>query len=372
VSLRVEPVTNGRERRLLYQVPQRLYGELPAFVPMLDATFKELLDRRNNPFWKQARGREWLCWRGKELVGRIGACRDESLFERNPGLGAIGLFECVQDTEVAEVLFKTAEHFLLDAGCTRARGPLNYSIHDTAALLVEGFETPPCIDTTFNPDYYGDLWVGHGWKQAQDMIGLAGELVLGGPKRGQKFAERVRRRGITIRPLDLDRFDEEVEAGRRVFNEAWDDNWGHVPISAEIFRYKAKDMRRVFDPTLVKIAESEGKPVGFLFALPDLNVAIKKSRGKLLPLGWWRLMRAKRTTDRLRTFVLGVIPGFRKRGIEAALLIASYEHKGERYTWHEASWVLEDNAAMLNGLKIYGVKPYKRWRMYELEFTAAG
>lgn len=365
MSLRVEPVTTGRQKRLFYKLPERLYGDDPCFVPMLDAQFKELLDRKGNPFWQQAVGREWLCWRDDKLVGRIGACKDEALFKREAGMGAIGLFECVQDTEAAHLLFKTAEQFLLEQGCLRARGPLNYSIHDTAALLVDGFDTPPCVDTTWNPAYYEGLWSSWGWTGAQDLIGLAGHLEYMGPERGRRFAERVRRKGITIRQLDLKKFDEEIERGRQVFNEAWDDNWGHVPISAEVFRYKAKDMRKVFDTRLVHIAEHEGKPVGFLFAMPDLNEAIKKARGRLLPFGWWHLIRCRKWSDRLRSYVLGVVPGYRKRGIEAALLIAAYTDKGRQYTWHEASWVLEDNEAMLNGLRIYGVVPYKRWRIYE-------
>jgi GNAT superfamily N-acetyltransferase len=367
VSLRVTPVTSGRERRIFYRLPERLYGDDPAFVPMLDKAFRDVVDRKRNPFWKQAVGREWLCRRGAEVVGRIGACKDESLLEREPGMGAIGFFEAVQDTEVAAALFKTAEGWLRENGCKRARGPLNYSIHDTAALLVEGFETPPVVETTWNPAYYGGLWEACGWTGAQDMLALSGPLEYLGPKRGKKFAERVRRKGIVVRPFDESRFEEDVEAARQVYNDAWDANWGHVPATREVFLYKAKDFKTIYDPDIVRLAEADGKIVGLLMALPDLNEAVRASRGRLLPFGWWRLLRAKRTTKRLRTIVLGVVPGYRKRGIEAAMLIGAYEAHAGRYTWHEASWVLADNDAMLNELPLYQVEPYKRWRMYEKE-----
>jgi GNAT superfamily N-acetyltransferase len=365
VNLRVTPVTTARERRIFYRLPERLYGDDPAFIPMLDKAFKDLVHRKRNPFWKQAVGREWLCHRGDEVVGRIAACKDESQLARTPGMGSIGFFESVQDTEVAATLFKTAEAWLREAGCTHARGPLNYSIHDTAALLVDGFETPPVVDTTWNPAYYGGLWDGYGWKGVQDMLALAGPLEYMGPKRAKRFAERVKRRGIDIRPIDESRFDEEVEAARQVYNGAWDANWGHIPIGRELFLHKAREFKTIYDPDIVRLAEADGKIVGLLMALPDLNPAIRRSRGRLLPFGWWRLIRSKRTTRRLRTVVLGVIPGYRKRGIEAALLIGAYEAHAGRYTWHEASWVLADNDAILNELPLYKVEPYKRWRMYE-------
>ena len=371
MSLEVKPVTGRTGRKLFYRLPERLYGDAPCFVPALDKTFFDLLNRKKNPFWKQAVGQEWLCWRGDELVGRIGACRDEALFERHPGMGAIGFFESVDDKDVAGALFDTAEAWLRDKGCTSARAPLNYSIQHTGAVLVEGFDTPPCIDTTWNPPYYGALWDAHGWTGAKDLFAMGGHLEYMGPERGRRFAKRVERRGVKIRRLDLSRFQEEVEQGRQVYNEAWDDNWGHVPIGKEEFAWRAKDMRAVFDPALVKIAEAEGKPVGFLFAMPDLNEAIKRCKGRLLPFGWWHLLRAKKVCDRLRTYVLGVVPGYRKRGIEAALLIAAYTDKGERYTWHEASWLLEDNDAIINAMKIYGVEIYKRWRIYEKNLAGA-
>ncbi|MHC4731139.1 MAG: hypothetical protein ACYS6Z_11200, partial [Planctomycetota bacterium] len=79
---------------------------------------------------------------------------------------------------------------------------------------------------------------------------------------------------------------------------------------------------------------------------------------------WLRLLRAKHC-GRARCMLLGVIPGFRRRGIEAALLSEIMAHFDRQYRWAEASWVLADNAEMLNGLKLYDMVPYKRWRMYE-------
>jgi GNAT superfamily N-acetyltransferase len=289
---------------------------------------------------------------------------DRDLLSRAPGCGVVGFFDSADDAEAAATLFDAAEAWLSERGCNRARGPLNYSIHDTAGMLVEGFDTPPVVDTTWNPPHVPRLWETRGYRGTRDLLGLSGLLERDGPERARVFAERARRQGASVRPLDLRRFAEDVEVAREIYNAAWDDNWGHVPVGREEFLFKAKDLKAVLDPDLVRIAEADGKPVGFMLALPDLNVAAKASGGRLLPWGWLRLLRARKC-GRCRVAAMGVLPGYRKRGIEALLLSDSFAAIGDRYPWCEASWVLADNLTLLNGLALYNLRPYKRWRLYE-------
>lgn len=370
MTLELRAVEGRKDLRLFRDLPALLYGDDPAFVPMLDPAFHAVMDRRKNPFWRHAEGREWLVLRDRAPLGRIGACVDEALRARTPGCGVVGFFDCADDPEAARALLGTAEAWLRERGCDRARGPLNYSIHDTAGLLVKGFETPPVVDTTWNPPHAPRLLEEGGYRGTQDLLGLSGALEIRGPERARRFAERARRQGASVRPLDLKRFEEDVEIARTIYNAAWDGNWGHVPVGREEFLFKAKDLKAILDPDLVRIAEADGKPVGFLLALPDLNVAAKASRGHLLPWGWFRLLRARRC-GRCRVAALGVLPGYRVRGIEALLLADSFAAIGDRYPWCESSWVLATNLALLNGLALYNLRPYKRWRVYEKDLRAA-
>ena len=361
----LRPVATRRERRLFRDLPARLFGDDPAFIPMLDAAFAAVMDRKKNPFWRHAEGCEWLAWRGGQPVGRVGACHDEALPD---GYGAIGFFDCGDDLGVSAALFAEACAWLRARGCTVARGPLNYSIHDTAGVLVDGHDTPPAIDTTWNPPHYGAAFEAAGFRGAQDMLGVAGTLVPGGPPRGHRFADRAKKKGATVRTLDVSRFNDEIRLFFEVYNRAWADNWGHTQITFDEFAFKAKDLKAVMDPDLIQLVEVDGRPVGCFFGLPDLNVAIKKSRGKLLPWGWLRLLRARNNCRRRnRVMILGVVPEMRRRGLEALMLSASAKAFAARYEWSEASWVLADNAVILNGLSLYGLHPYKRWRMYEKE-----
>lgn len=370
MSVEIRPVLSRRERRHFRDAPSALYGKDPCFVPQLDAALHAVLDRRRNPFWRHAVGCEWIAVRRGHLLGRVGACRDEALLARAPGTGVVGFLDCADDAEVAARLFATAEDWLRAQGCTRGRGPLNYSMNDTAGVLVEGFDTPPTVDTTWNPPFVPRLWEAAQWKGAKDMLACAGDLIQGGPERVHKFGELARQRGVTVRTPDLRRFAEESEILRRVFNEAWEGNWGHVPIDADEFAFKAKDLKAVVDPALLRIAELDGEPIGIYFGLPDLNVAIRRCRGRLFPFGWFHLLRAKKVCPRNRVILLGVLPGRRIRGVETLMLSDSYPAWIGRYTWSEASWVLADNKAMLNGLALHNLHPYKRWRVYEKELVA--
>lgn len=365
MSLRIAPVSGRAGRRLFRELGARLHGRHPCFIPPLDIAFDLVLDRKKNPFWGHAEGEEWIAWRGNEPVGRVGACRDGDLERRAPGTGVVGFFECGEDPEVARALLGAAGDWLRGRGLRRARGPLNYSIHDTGGLLVEGFDTPPTFDTTWNPPFYPAMWEAEGFRGEKDMLGAAGRIHVGGPERVHRFADLARKAGVTVRRVDFSRFREEAERIRRIYNRAWDGNWGHVPIGAEEFYAKAKDMKAVVDPSLVRIAEVEGEPIGLFFGLPDFNPAIKRSGGRLLPLGWWRMMRSRKTAGRCRVILMGVVPGRRIRGVEALLMGDVYPDIGARYPWNEASWVLADNAPMLNGLALYNLVPYKRWRLYE-------
>lgn len=369
MTLVVTPVASRRDRRRFHEVPSRLHAAHPAFVPPLRAAVDAVLDRRRNPFWRHAEGAEWLALRDGVPVGRIGACADRDLAARKPGCGVVGFFECGEDPEASAALFAEAEAFLRGRGLSRALGPLNYSMHDTAGVLVDGFDTPPTVDTTWNPPYYDALFLGAGYRPVKDLLGAAGRVRTGGPERVRELAAVASKRGVKVRPIDFSRFDEEAERIRIVYNEAWSANWGHVPIGAEEFAYKARAMKPVADTDIIRVAERDGRIVGILFAIPDLNVAIRKSGGRLLPLGIFRLLRARRTARRARVVLLGVLPGQRLRGVEALMLADSYAAAGDRYPWAEASWILEDNPAMLNGLAAFDLYPYKRWRVYGKELA---
>lgn len=168
-------------------------------------------------------------------------------------------------------------------------------------------------------------------------------------------------------------FDNEIKRVLDIYNDAWEKNWGFVPMSDEEFRHMAKDMKSILDPNLLLIAEVRGEPVAFALALPDVNQAIKKVKnGKLLPFGLLKLLwntkgpGRKTTINRCRVLTLGIKKQYQALGV-GPILYLEYLKRGPAsgYPVGEASWILEDNVAMNRALEHMCGKRTKVYRIYD-------
>ena len=161
-------------------------------------------------------------------------------------------------------------------------------------------------------------------------------------------------------------FQDEVAAIKGVYNSAWARNWGFVPMTDAEFDDMAKRLKPVVDSDLTLLAEVAGEVVGFSLTLPDLNQALKHINGRLFPFGLLRLLWESRKIHSVRILTLGVKPGYRRLGVDAALYLRTWvvgTSKG--YVMGEASWVLEDNWDMRRALEKMGFRVHKTYRVYE-------
>jgi len=286
-----------------------------------------------------------------------------------------GFFECVQDQALASSMLDEITKWARSRGMKTVRGPMNPSTNHECGLLVEGFDDSPNIMMTYNPPYYMGLLETWGLKKAKDL--LAYEIDGRKVKFSERLmaqAERLRSSGhVTFREVNMKEFDKEVELILSIYNDAWENNWGFVPMDAEEFRHMAKYMKAILDPRLLLIAQVRGEPVGFALTLPDVNQAIKKvSNGKLLPTGLLKLLwntkgpGRKKTINRCRILTLGIKKQYREVGI-GPLLYAEYLKRGPAlgYPIGEASWILEDNAPMNRALQHMCGERTKVYRIYD-------
>jgi GNAT superfamily N-acetyltransferase len=246
-------------------------------------------------------------------------------------------------------------------------GPVSYSTNDTCGLLVEGFDGPPVLMMPWNPPWYEGLLLGAGLQPAEDLLAwryLFAEVPA--DERRDRILERARgRHGWTLRPVRMDRFEEDLDVIRRIYNEAWEANWGFVPMSEAEFAFAAEDLRRIVDPDFILIAEKAGAPVAFSLTLPDFNQVLHRLGGSLLPFGWAKALWYSRRIDFVRVVALGVLPAARNQGIEAGLIRESIRRvslKGIR--GGECSWTLARNAAIHRVMESVGATPYRRYRLY--------
>ena len=376
----VEAVTpQQRDEFIFFQwVP---YRGNPYWVPPLISERREFLDKTKHPFHKHSEVALFLAKRGGQTVGTIAAILNHRHNEtHNENIGFFGLFECIEDYAVAETLLATARDWVKAKGKSAIRGPANFSVNEEFALLIEGLDMPPCVLMTYNPPYYKDFIERFGFVKAMDLfqmfidVGKLKDVEQAMDPRLVRITKKLRERSkITIRRANLSRFDQEVEVIKKLYIQAWEKNWGNIPMTDEEIDHLGKGLRQFVDPDLVLIAEANGEPVGLALCLPDMNVPLRKAYPRPGVPEWWTLLKmlyhwkVRREIDTLRVVLLGVLEKYRKQGIEAMLYmdIARYAlpkgiHKAE------CGWVLETNDLMWRGIENIGGHILKKYRVYEM------
>lgn len=370
MAVNIIPV--GDDRKLLdrfQKLPYAVYGDDPHVVfPLLDEQ-KKFFNRAHNPFYGHAVTELWIAVRDGRDVGRIAACIDSANNEhQKEKVGFFGFYEAFDDAEAAAELLRTAADWIRARDMDTMRGPGCFtSNHDWYGLQVDGRFDRPMVGMPYNPRYYEKHFADFGLAGAKDLY--AWWMETGGklPEKMQELIDRVLARpGLVIRPMNMKKFLEEASLVRELYNQCWSENWGFIPLSDAEFAYMAKDMKAMVDADFLLIAEMDGKPVGFSLTIPDFNQATQPLKGKLLPFGWLTFLLQKRKIRSARCILMGVLPEYRKMGIDMGMvyktMLAAFA-KG--ITHGECSWILADNRPMNRILEGYGADCYKTYRVYE-------
>ncbi len=368
-GVRVVPAEGADAREAFVRLPWRIYRDDPVWVPPLLSDVRTRMDPDEHPFHLHSDVRFLLALRDGRPVGRIAAIHNTRHVEHHDEpVGFFGFFEAERDAAVARALLDAAGDWLRGRGLEAMRGPASFSTNEEAGLLVEGFHRPPAVMMPYNPPWYRDLLEDAGFEKAQDLV--AYWLDHNEPPEFLLRAEKlVRRRypDLEIRALRMDEWDREVERIHRLYNEAWQENWGFVPMTDAEFHHMAAELKPVVDPELALIAEDgDGEPVGFALSLPDLNQAIRHAEGRLFPFGLLKILWHARSIDVCRVITLGLVEAYRGKGIDALLYLETFRRGAERgIAAGEFGWVLEDNEAMRRPLERLGAEVHKRYRLYD-------
>ncbi|MCX6995562.1 MAG: N-acetyltransferase [Kiritimatiellaeota bacterium] len=368
----VSEVVTPKDRERFIRFPWGVYRKDPCWVPPLIAEVRAFLDPQKNPFFEHADVQLFtVAHESGALCGRIAAVVNRRHNElHGERTGFFGMFECVNDPRAAAALFDAAANFFRARGLTIMRGPENLSVNDDIGLLIEGFDTPPTIMMPYNPPYYSGLIEACGFRKAMDLYAYYGDTrELPIPERIVRGMELCRRRyKFTVRPVDLRRFDEEIDKIYKVYTEAWEQNWGAVAMTRKEFDHLAAQLKSALDPDLMLIAEVGGEVAGFSLALPDFNQALIKLNGRLFPFGMLKLLWHRRKINMLRVITLGTLKRFRRMGIDNYFYVETWKRAFAKGLYRsEMSWILENNTPMNNALHNLGVRLYKCYRLYDRE-----
>jgi GNAT superfamily N-acetyltransferase len=218
----------------------------------------------------------------------------------------------------------------------------------------------------YSKSYYDRLLKAEGFEKEMDLYAyrISQETAFENNKRAREIVTK-RYPNLEIREVDLKNIKREVQIVRHIFNEAWSGNWGFIPLTEEEFSNLADDVKMILDPKFAHIAEMDGKPVAFSIALPDLNQALRHLNGRLLPFGLFKLLWYQRKINRIRTALMGVLPKYQGKGIDALLHLEAIENgpaKGMKTS--ELGWILETNTNMIRIAERLGAHVEKTYRMY--------
>jgi len=371
-NIEVQTVESESDKNKFIEFPYKLYSNEKNWVEPLRFDVKNNLNEKKNPFYKHSKIKLWLARKDGEIIGRIAGIINDAHNEfYSDKVGFFGFFECINDKNVSRILFDKASEFVKQNGMDTLRGPVNPSTNDECGLLVDGFDSPPVMLMPYNPKYYIDLYEDYGLVKEKDLLALwISKDVIKDEKMMDKLNRIsdmiIKKENLTIRNVNMKDFKNEVQRVREVYNNAWQDNWGFVPMTEEEFNFIAANLKLAVDPAFVEFAEIEGKPIGFSLALPDINQAIKGLNGKLFPFGVFKFLANKKKIDQLRVIIMGVKKEYHKKGIDAVFYrdIIKAGNTG-KLKGAEISWVLEDNFAMKQTAEKLGAKVYKTYRIYD-------
>jgi len=371
-AITTSEASSFRQRRAFLRLPWSIYKGDPNWVPPLLMQVKSTLNTRKNPFYRHARIKLFLARKNGRPAGRVAAIVNDvhNHFHREKA-GFLGFFECINDPAVAASLLAVARDWLAGQGMQILRGPASPSTNHECALLVDGFDSPPQIMMPYNPPYYIALLESFGLRKVKDILAYRLDAAKLSPrvyKLSDFLAARAR---IEVRPVEPRNFARDIAIIRDIYNRAWERNWGFVPVDDEEFNALAREMKSFYEPSLALIAFANGLPAGFSLTLPNLNEALARINGRLFPFGIFTLMRQSRRIASGRNLLLGIVPEFRKLGLDILLYRKTVEAAiALGYTYGELSWILEDNIDMRKVLEKLGARVYKTYRFFEMPIAA--
>ncbi len=372
-DIRIIRVENEVDKMRFIKFPWSIYRDYPNWVPPLIYDVRKNLDTSKNPFYSHARIKLFLALDGRTPVGRIAAIVNDYHNQKySDKVGFVGYFDCINSKGVSSALFDEAGIWLKEQGMDTMRGPINLSVNDELGMLTNAYDKPPVLLMTYNPEYYLGLFANYGFEKVKDLYAyyIDQDMCNTNTKAMDKL-ERVselvkKREHIKIRNVVLKDLENELLKVMEVYNSAWIDNWGSVQMTAEEFKHVASSLKPLVDEDIVYFAEVDNKPVGFSLSMPDYNQVFKKMNGRLFPFGIFKLLTGKKKINGIRVIMMGVIPEYQRKGIEAVFIqntIRTALTKG--YTKAEISWILEDNTPMVQTAVNLGSDQYKTYRIFD-------
>jgi len=370
-EIKIIKARNAADRAAFSTFPWKLYQDDPLWVPPLYPDLKNTLDPAQGTFLQRGEADLFLAYKDGRLAGTICAAEDPPT-NRNRGTNecTFGFFEYIKDFDVFRALVETARDWGRDRGLTQLYGPWNLDYENAYGVLVEGRDVPPALMCGHSPPYYHRFMERFGFQPARaENVALRIDLE-DSPRfdRLARIADRVRAQGkITIRSADFDRWRDEVDVVYQLLGRALahlDDSigWHRDALEAMLAPFK-----EIADPELILFADVDGKTVGFLPGIPNLNEIFIDVNGLRYPWNYLQLLWLMKTRQPACLAVKSVLvlPEFWNTGVIVLLMDEMVKRaKSQGYEWIDMSITSADNPTSVLTAEKMGAEIYKRWQVY--------
>jgi ribosomal protein S18 acetylase RimI-like enzyme len=367
--MEIQKVETKKDLQEFVEIPYQIYKHDPIWIAPLRDEQRAQFNVKGNPMLSHCETALFLAKEGGKVVGRIAAFIDKAAVDywKQP-IGLFGSYECNQDPSISKALLSSAEQWLKERQMKAMRGPWSFASQEWG-MVKEGFTPSPVIMAPYNPPWYNDQLEGYGLSKVKDLLVYYIDAREGYqiPERILTLTDKIQKRyNVRVRPVNMKELEKDVMAIVNLSNLSIADNWGYYPVTMEEGRALARDMKQIVDPKALIIAEdAQGKPIGFAMTLPDVNTLLKGLNGRLFPFGIFKLLFGLPKIQQYRMWALGVAPEYQGKAIDTLLYRATYEALYTPTIRLEINYVLEDNDRMNNALYKLGVKPLRKYRIYQ-------
>lgn len=366
----VREVATKRERKIFASFHADMYRDVPQAIPDLVSDEYNNFIPDKNPAYDYCRVKQFLAYEDGKCVGRIAAIiNDAANTKWQTKRIRFSRVDFIDDDKVSEALFKAVEDWGRSEGLSQIHGPIGFCDMDQEGMLVEGFDTVGMFITIYNHPYYTRHLERLGYIKDIDWV----EYLISLPKEVDKRLSELSKLVLKKHKLKLIEPESRKEIKAylpkifRLLNIAYENLYGTVELSeAQIMKYYHQFILLVNMEYVKLIVDEDGELVGFGLALPSMNAAVKKSSGRLFPLGWYRVLRAPYlSSEVLDLYLIGVIPRMQKKGLPAILMNSMTESaikNGVKYA--ETGPELETNTQVQALWKHYDTQQHKRRRCW--------
>lgn len=365
----IEPTRKNLKMFTQFQID--LYEGNDCYVPPLISDDVATLSPSKNPAFDFCEACYFMAFRDGKPVGRVAGMINRQVNESHGKRTArFGFIDFVDDHEVSRALMEAVETWARNKGMDRLIGPLGFTDLDHEGMLVEGFGELSTMATIYNYPYYPEHLESLGYKKDSDWVEFVMDVPDSIPDKYNRIADIVKKKfGLRVLKYKSRKRIKE-EYGRALFhliNDAYDGLYEYSHLTERQIDYYIDIYLGLLNLDLVTlVVDKEDKLVGVGISMPSMSRALQKSHGKLLPMGWWHLLKGlKGKNDRVDLLLVAVKPEYQNKGVNALLfqdLIPYYQKYG--FKWAESNPEMETNAKVQGQWEYFTNRQHRRRRSY--------